>query len=178
MLGRPMAVGDLTVAVGLRIRFIVIDWQGAGRYPKWKIGTNAENYVNHLVPRFAGFGERAGPLAVGPRCIVRMRRVDTILCCVMHFRRARSTRKKGFSGFRRLHTKYYDCPVSRTLHCPFLRIPPRPVPETSTLPGSGDTTLSSSTDIVLATPYLIDCHSLSLRSLKQSSKSILSRKLS
>jgi hypothetical protein len=56
MLGRPMAVGDLTVAAGLRIRFIVIDCQGAGRYPEWEIGANAENCVNDL----GVFGERAG----------------------------------------------------------------------------------------------------------------------
>ena len=63
---------------------------------KRNIGTNSERYTNHPVPRFARSGKGRILLGVGPRCIVRVSAVDTLRCCVMHVRSARSSCKKGF----------------------------------------------------------------------------------
>jgi hypothetical protein len=43
--------------------------------------------------------EGSGLLGVAPTCIVRLRAVDTLRCCVMDARCARSTTKSGFAKF-------------------------------------------------------------------------------
>ena len=67
---------------------------------KWLIGAPAhdKSVRFQLTVKILEFlPEGSGPLGVAPTCIVRLRAVDKLRCCVMHDRRARSTFIK--SGF-------------------------------------------------------------------------------
>ncbi len=61
-----------------------------------QIGTFPVDRKNTSPAQNAGLPEGSGPLGVAPTCIVMLGAVDTLRCCVMHARRARSTTKSGF----------------------------------------------------------------------------------
>ncbi len=56
-----------------------------------QIGTFPVNRENISPAQNAGLPEGSGPLGVAPTCIVRLGALNTLRCCVMHVRRARST---------------------------------------------------------------------------------------
>jgi hypothetical protein len=68
-----------------------------------QMGTFPVNRQNISPAQNAGLPEGSGPLGVAPTCIVRLRAVDTLRCCIMHDRRARSTIKSGFPKFSLSH---------------------------------------------------------------------------